>query len=667
MNLLIKLFSSSYEELWKAIIRPNRDEYTQKDLGPERFILKQKYYKRSDFTLKNKRNIKLKCSFWEPYDEEREYPLLPCVVYLHGNSSSRCEALLVLKYLLPLNITVFAFDFAGCGQSEGEYISLGWYETLDVECIINYLRRSNKVSSIGLWGRSMGAVTSLIYASKDQSMSGIFLDSPFFSLNLLIDEFSKEKVPFPNFFVKQVVNTLKETIKEKGEFNIDDIEPVKFAKKCFVPAFFSHGKDDTFVNMHHCKDLYNEYAGEKNILLVDGEHNSLRPNTLSEKVADFFYNALKCKYIRELNDYCQGFKLIYNDCNFITPKGDKENTIKNMIKNIKKSKSVNCRNNGDTVPVGEMDIEEPILDNNIVKDKTSDYYDSKNENNYNNNTTEYKFRIYRNNDLNSDYFKNNIIKTKNSDNIINIKTISNMSNYKKIKKDKINTKTIANMTNYKKIKKQKNKIKKTKKTKKSVCPLTTSKKEQYHYQIFSKLEGKNNISTSESNFLKYKLLNKENLMIHAQKKNNEEKKYIRIIGKESNQINDNKCNSVYNMNVYNSNTYKFDGDIFSQKVKLNFINQNIETNYTFSQQNTRYLSPTPYVDQSQMITNISYNNNSSMSPSSYVMNRSLQKDMFSLYPKYSYNNLYKSGYDISLNACNVYNSQTTINGYRYNY
>ena len=663
MNLLIKLFSSSYEELWKAIIRPYRDEYTKKDLGPERFILKQKYYKRTDFTLNNKRNIKLKCSFWEPYDEEREYPLLPCVVYLHGNSSSRCEALLVLKYLLPLNITVFSFDFAGCGQSEGEYISLGWYETLDVECIINYLRRSNKVSSIGLWGRSMGAVTSLIYASKDQSMSGIFLDSPFFSLNLLIDEFSREKVPFPNFFVKQVVNTLKETVKEKGEFNIDDIEPVKFAKKCFVPAFFSHGKNDTFVNMHHCKDLYNEYAGEKNILLVDGEHNSLRPNILNEKGAEFFYNALKCKYIRELNDYCNGFKLIYNDRNFITPKGDKENTIK-------KSKSVNCRNNGDTVPVGEMDIEEPSLDKKIGKDKNSDYFDSKNDNNCNNNKTEkYKY-IYKNNDLNSDYFKNNTIKTKNSDNIINIKAISNMSNYTNIKKDKNKIKTIANISNYKKNKKNKINIKKIKKTKKSVCPLTTSKKEQYHFQIFSKLESKNNTSTSESNFLKYKLLSKENLMIHAQKKNNEDKKYIRIVGKESNQINNNnnQCDSLYNMNVYNCNTYKFDGNIFSQKVKLNLINQNIETNYTFSQQNTRYLYPSPsYVDQSQMITNISYNNNRSMSPSSYVMNSSQQKDMFSLYPKNSYNNLYKSGYELSLNDYNVYNSQTTINDYRYNY
>ena len=289
MNLLLSLFSSSYEELWKAIIRPFRDEYTLRDLGPSKFRLNQKYYKRTDFSIMNNRNLRLKCSFWEPYDEEREYPRLPCVVYLHGNSSSRCEVVPNLKYLLPLNITVFAFDFAGCGHSEGEYISLGWYETLDVQCVINFLRKSNKVSTIGLWGRSMGAVTSLIYSSKDQSIGGIFLDSPFYSLNLLLDELSREKVSLPNFLVKQVIIKLKETVKEKGKFNIDDIETVKFAKKCFVPAFFSHGKDDTFVNMHHCKDLHMVYPGEKSILLIEGDHNSLRPNKLNEKACIFFY------------------------------------------------------------------------------------------------------------------------------------------------------------------------------------------------------------------------------------------------------------------------------------------------------------------------------------------------------------------------------------------
>lgn len=82
---------------------------------------------------------------------------------------------------MPANIQLFCFDFAGCGLSEGknkfnilyllinknsnlanfninflgEYISLGWFERDDVEVIVDFLRKSNKVSTIGLWGRSM--------------------------------------------------------------------------------------------------------------------------------------------------------------------------------------------------------------------------------------------------------------------------------------------------------------------------------------------------------------------------------------------------------------------------------------------------------------------------------------------------------------------------------
>jgi alpha/beta superfamily hydrolase len=104
--------------------------------------MKGKNYKRTDFTIINPRDHKLHCSFWEPYDEEREYERLPCVVYLHGNSSSRAEALSEAKYLLPMNVCLLAFDFSGCGKSEGEYISLGWYERDDVECVIQFLRRT---------------------------------------------------------------------------------------------------------------------------------------------------------------------------------------------------------------------------------------------------------------------------------------------------------------------------------------------------------------------------------------------------------------------------------------------------------------------------------------------------------------------------------------------
>ena len=59
------------------------------------------------------------------------------------------------------------FDFSGCGISDGEYISLGIHESDDLEAVIKFLRNSGKVSDIGLWGRSMGAVTALLYGAKD--------------------------------------------------------------------------------------------------------------------------------------------------------------------------------------------------------------------------------------------------------------------------------------------------------------------------------------------------------------------------------------------------------------------------------------------------------------------------------------------------------------------
>lgn len=308
MSIFKKLFGGSYEDLWKAIIRPNRDDYTDADLGPEKFEIKGKFYKRTDFSLTNKRNLKLQCSFWEPYDEEREYDRLPCVVYLHGNSSSRCEAVSEIKYLLTMNITFFAFDFSGCGKSEGEYISLGWYETDDVQCVIEYLRKTNKVSTIGLWGRSMGAVTAIMYGVRDPSIAGLVLDSSFSSLNKLIEELVKEKVSLPQFVVNQATKLVKSTVNKRANFNLDDIEPVKFAETCFIPALFCHGNGDSFVKKHHCEELYAVYPGDKNVIYVDGDHNTSRPRYFRDSASIFFYNTLQVERIKEISDDYADFK-----------------------------------------------------------------------------------------------------------------------------------------------------------------------------------------------------------------------------------------------------------------------------------------------------------------------------------------------------------------------
>ena len=47
----------------------------------------------------------------------------PCVIWLHGNSSSREEALTIMDRVIPLRISLVALDFSGCGHSEGDPLS----------------------------------------------------------------------------------------------------------------------------------------------------------------------------------------------------------------------------------------------------------------------------------------------------------------------------------------------------------------------------------------------------------------------------------------------------------------------------------------------------------------------------------------------------------------
>jgi len=78
---------------------------------------------------------------------------MPVVIYLHGNSSSRLEGLKMAPELLKRHINIFVFDFAGCGMSEGEYISLGWHEKDDLRIIVDFVQKLPGVSKIGTWGK----------------------------------------------------------------------------------------------------------------------------------------------------------------------------------------------------------------------------------------------------------------------------------------------------------------------------------------------------------------------------------------------------------------------------------------------------------------------------------------------------------------------------------
>ena len=224
----------------------------------------------------------------------------PCVVYLHGNASCRAEALQVISAVLATGASLFAFDFAGCGQSEGEYISLGWHEQDDVQLALEHLRASGIVTSMALWGRSMGACAAVMHASRDPGVAGIVADSPFASLEQVAMELVQhapnvvDGAPtVPPFLVRAALRIVAGTVKGRAAFDLYKLRPVDRARTCFTPALFATAHDDVLIRPHHTTSIYEEYAGDKNHVSFEGDHNELRPAFFHDSAAIFLTEPLR--------------------------------------------------------------------------------------------------------------------------------------------------------------------------------------------------------------------------------------------------------------------------------------------------------------------------------------------------------------------------------------
>lgn len=306
----------NYAKVQSIVIRPPRQIYKDDDLGPVVFTFGGVEFCRVDFVVQNARGMTLRCSHWMQAAEGPTGCLAPgqrrggsagvpppCVVYLHGNAGCRLEARDVLPCALAMGCSMVAFDFSGSGISEGEHVSLGWYEQHDLATVVSHLRRSNRVGGLFLWGRSMGAVTALLYASSESGaageVDGMVLDSPFSDFAVVAAERAEHAqskgllIPGGALLVPMVLAVLSLSIQAEAGFDPRDLDPTSAARKCKVPALFLIGEDDQFIPPSHGRRLFAAYGGQKRLLAFPGGHNSQRPVGVYEFAAGFLAPAMR--------------------------------------------------------------------------------------------------------------------------------------------------------------------------------------------------------------------------------------------------------------------------------------------------------------------------------------------------------------------------------------
>jgi hypothetical protein len=252
---IISAIPEGYEELINAIIRPPRTSYSVSDLGASRFRLEGAIFQRTDFTLVNPRGQTLRVSHWEPSARERPKERMPAVIYCHGNCGCRCDSIECLEAVLTNGCTLVGFDFAGSGNSDGEYISLGWWERDDVEAIAAHLRASGTVSHVCGWGRSMGAATCLMYsarASGENELAAMVTDSPFADLwQLALELVASTELKIPTIAVSTIKMVLRRGVRKRANFDVLDLSPIAAMRDVRTPCLFAAANGDDFIQPHH--------------------------------------------------------------------------------------------------------------------------------------------------------------------------------------------------------------------------------------------------------------------------------------------------------------------------------------------------------------------------------------------------------------------------------
>jgi uncharacterized protein len=211
----------------------------------------------------------------------------PCLIVCHGFAGTKIGGsrrfIEFARYAVKQNLSVFRFDFAGSGDSDGDLVDLTMDSELeDLRAAVNLLSTIDGIDSekIGIVGHCLGAVTAIRGSASDGRIYKTVAWAPFTDLSDTMvrligeDAFSvlQEGEEADFLYNEQLFRCGPEILIQSSK--LDMFEEVIRVRQ---PLLVIHGTEDATVPLQEIKklmDFAREAPGEKRLEILEGAHHS---------------------------------------------------------------------------------------------------------------------------------------------------------------------------------------------------------------------------------------------------------------------------------------------------------------------------------------------------------------------------------------------------------
>lgn len=191
------------------------------------------------------------------------------VIAAHGYTGNGLQMAWTGKWFYEQGYNVLMPDARGHGESEGDYIGMGWDERIDMVDWVDHIIEYHGAEQIVLYGISMGGATVMMTAGEvlPPQVKAIVEDCGYTSA---YDEFAyqlKSIFGLPAFPAMQFASVVARV---RAGYWLADASALEQVKKSITPILFIHGDSDTFVPSYMVQEVYDAATCPKELYIVPG-------------------------------------------------------------------------------------------------------------------------------------------------------------------------------------------------------------------------------------------------------------------------------------------------------------------------------------------------------------------------------------------------------------